>query len=25
QAARDKFRFYREQGYPLQDHRLPRI
>lgn len=23
--ARDNFRFYREQGYPLQDHRLTRI
>ena len=25
QAARDSFRFYRERGYPLQDHRLQRI
>lgn len=25
QAARESFRFYREQGYPLQDHRLPRL
>ena len=25
QAARENFRFYREQGYPLQDHRLPRL
>jgi DNA polymerase-3 subunit chi len=25
QAARASFRFYREQGYPLQDHRLPRL
>lgn len=24
QAARENFRQYREQGYPLQDHRLPR-
>ncbi|WP_152225394.1 DNA polymerase III subunit chi [Pseudomonas sp. SCB32] len=24
QAARENFRRYREQGYPLQDHRLPR-
>jgi DNA polymerase-3 subunit chi len=23
-AARDNFRFYRERGYALQDHRLPR-
>jgi DNA polymerase-3 subunit chi len=23
--ARENFRFYREQGYPLQDHRLTRI
>jgi DNA polymerase-3 subunit chi len=25
QAARDSFRFYREKGYPLQDHRLSRL
>ncbi|WP_213875303.1 DNA polymerase III subunit chi [Pseudomonas sp. dw_358] len=25
QAARESFRFYRERGYPLQDHRLQRI
>lgn len=25
EQARDNFRFYREQGYPLQDHRLTRI
>jgi len=25
QAARENFRFYRERGYPLQDHRLPRL
>ena len=25
QAAREGFRFYREQGYPLQDHRLTRL
>ncbi|PAU65083.1 DNA polymerase III subunit chi [Pseudomonas sp. PIC25] len=25
QAARESFRFYREHGYPLQDHRLPRL
>lgn len=25
QAARESFRFYREQGYPLQDHRLQRF
>ncbi|AIS16452.1 DNA polymerase III subunit chi [Pseudomonas rhizosphaerae] len=25
QAARESFRFYREQGYPLQDHRLSRL
>ncbi|MDF3935042.1 DNA polymerase III subunit chi [Pseudomonas citronellolis] len=25
QAARENFRYYREQGYPLQDHRLPRL
>ncbi len=25
QAGRDSFRFYRERGYPLQDHRLPRL
>lgn len=25
QAARDSFRSYREQGYPLQDHRLQRF
>ena len=25
QAARQSFRFYRERGYPLQDHRLTRI
>ncbi|MGC3494862.1 DNA polymerase III subunit chi, partial [Pseudomonas aeruginosa] len=25
QAARDKIRIYRVQGYPLQVHRLPRI
>jgi DNA polymerase-3 subunit chi len=25
QAARDNFRFYRERGYPLQDHRLQRL
>ena len=24
-AARDSFRFYREQGYALQDHRLQRL
>ncbi|SEJ17189.1 DNA polymerase III subunit chi [Pseudomonas sp. NFR16] len=24
-AARESFRFYREQGYPLQDHRLQRL
>jgi DNA polymerase-3 subunit chi len=24
-AARTNFRFYREQGYPLQDHRLQRL
>ncbi len=24
-AARENFRFYREGGYPLQDHRLPRL
>ncbi|KAF1054137.1 MAG: DNA polymerase III subunit chi [Stenotrophomonas maltophilia] len=24
QAARENFRSYRERGYPLQDHRLPR-
>lgn len=23
--ARENFRFYREQGYPLQDHRLTRL
>lgn len=25
QAARESFRFYHEQGYPLQDHRLQRL
>lgn len=25
QAAREHFRFYREQGYALQDHRLSRV
>ena len=25
QAARESFRFYREQGYPLQNHRLQRL
>lgn len=25
QAARESFRFYREQGYSLQDHRLSRL
>lgn len=25
QAARESFRFYREHGYPLQDHRLQRL
>ncbi|WP_462382060.1 DNA polymerase III subunit chi [Pseudomonas sp. Marseille-QA0892] len=25
QAARQSFRFYRDRGYPLQDHRLTRI
>ncbi|CAK9891074.1 MULTISPECIES: DNA polymerase III subunit chi [Pseudomonas] len=25
QAARESFRFYREQGYALQDHRLQRL
>lgn len=25
QATRASYRFYRERGYPLQDHRLPRI
>ncbi|AMB84461.1 DNA polymerase III subunit chi [Pseudomonas agarici] len=25
QAARESFRFYRGQGYPLQDHRLQRF
>ncbi|CAI8870949.1 DNA polymerase III subunit chi [Pseudomonas sp. IT-P176] len=25
QAARESFRLYREQGYPLQDHRLQRL
>ena len=25
QAARESFRYYREQGYPLQDHRLQRL
>ena len=25
QATRESFRFYREQGYALQDHRLPRF
>lgn len=25
QAARESFRFYRERGYPLQDHRLQRL
>lgn len=25
QAARESFRFYREQGYPLQNHRLQRF
>ncbi|WP_145136567.1 DNA polymerase III subunit chi [Pseudomonas duriflava] len=25
QAARESFRFYRERGYALQDHRLPRV
>lgn len=25
QAARESFRVYRERGYPLQDHRLPRL
>lgn len=25
QAARESFRFYRGQGYPLQDHRLQRL
>jgi DNA polymerase-3 subunit chi len=25
QAARENFRLYREQGYPLQDHRLQRL
>ena len=25
QATRDSFRFYREQGYALQDHRLQRL
>ncbi|PVZ11249.1 MULTISPECIES: DNA polymerase III subunit chi [unclassified Pseudomonas] len=25
QAARERFRFYREQGYALQDHRLTRF
>ena len=25
QAARESFRFYRERGYPPQDHRLPRL
>lgn len=24
QAARENFRFYRQGGYPLQDHKLPR-
>jgi len=24
-AARTNFRFYREGGYPLQDHRMPRL
>ncbi|ENA36950.1 MULTISPECIES: DNA polymerase III subunit chi [Pseudomonas] len=24
-AARENFRFYRERGYALQDHRLPRV
>ena len=24
-AARESFRFYREHGYPLQDHRLQRL
>lgn len=24
-AARESFRFYREQGYPLQDHKLQRL
>ena len=24
-AARESFRFYREQGYALQDHRLQRL
>ena len=24
-AARESFRFYREQGYPLQNHRLQRL
>ena len=25
QSARERFRFYREQGYALQDHRLQRL
>ncbi|GAB3389141.1 DNA polymerase III subunit chi [Azotobacter armeniacus] len=25
QATRASYRFYRERGYPLQDHRLPRL
>jgi DNA polymerase-3 subunit chi len=25
QSARESFRFYREKGYPLQDHRLTRL
>ena len=25
QTARESFRFYREQGYPLQDHKLQRL
>lgn len=25
QAARENFRFYRQGGYPLQDHKLPRV
>ena len=25
QSARERFRFYREQGYALQDHRLQRF
>ncbi|MCY1459034.1 DNA polymerase III chi subunit, HolC [compost metagenome] len=25
QSARERFRFYRERGYALQDHRLQRL